>query len=1059
MRMRRNLFLGLASIVAIAAALTVLTYRNLSATNESLRNLYEIESDVQADLKILRANQSADRQDALAMMFDPDSLQQRGRLHALASRAAQTEACVERLLRRMQDFPRAYRRFQCVVDLRRSFVETRDQRLVPLILGGRQGEAKEIILGIQRQRSEQMSEAMDKLTNDVNAAFQERLSGMRRSTAGMLHLLVGLTGIGLTLSTAILFFIHKTLRTLEQAENGLKLRNAVLTVQQETSLDDIMVVDPSGAVTFYNRRHADLWDVAPETLGTQPFSEAIQPLLHKLADPGAFLRKIDHLSEDKGEESRDEIALNDGRVFDRYTAPLVGADHCHYGRIWYLRDITERKQAEKEISQNWRLLQSIIDTSTAVIYVKDREGRFLLINSRFEELFHVTRSWIVGRTDYDVFPADRAAAFRSFDQQVQATGRTLESEEVVPQDDGLHTYLSIKAPLYDEEGRLQGICGISTDISEWKRAEQEHLSHLRFLESLEKVDRAIREAESLDAMMTGVLDSALSIFGSDRAWLLYPCDPGADSFRVPMERTNSRYPGALIMGRELPVTAEVREAFEAALGECDPQVYDSRSGRSLPPEVSRHFQVRSQIMVALYPKRGKPWLFGMHQCSHPRIWEEQDATLFKEISRRIADGLSSLLFLREMQDSREKLRATLASMDDLVLALDQEGRVIDYFHPPDKPDPYASSAALLGKSLREALPPESAKPLEKAMAAVTRSGAVQQVEYPVALGEEERWFYAKASARKDAAGNFAGVTIVARDVSEIKLAQEGLRKLSQELEERVRQRTSQLEAANSELVQLAGRLETAYEAQRQETEERLKMMEELREKERMLIQQSHLAGMGELISSIAHHWRQPLNVLGLIVQEISFGQGTMPSDYLKEHSAKAMQVINALSKTINDFSYFFRSNEEKGFFSLKDVLVKATALLEVALREQHVRLELNIEDEDAVIEGYQRDYFQVLLNIMTNAKDACWERKVGEPRIVLRQYRENGHTVVTVADNAGGIPEAVMERIFEPYFTTKGPDKRAGIGLYMAKTVIEKSMNGSLTVRNTSDGAEFRIEV
>jgi len=119
-----------------------------------------------------------------------------------------------------------------------------------------------------------------------------------------------------------------------------------------------------------------------------------------------------------------------------------------------------------------QLLQSIVDASTAVVYVKDTEGRYVLINRRYEEIFHVTKEWIVGKTDYNIFPRSRAKAFRAFDRQVLAAGVPLQSEEVAPHDDGLHTYISIKAPLYDEDGRACAVCGISTDITERTRAEE-----------------------------------------------------------------------------------------------------------------------------------------------------------------------------------------------------------------------------------------------------------------------------------------------------------------------------------------------------------------------------------------------------------------------------------------------------------------------------------------------------------------------------------------------------------------------------------------------------------
>jgi PAS domain S-box-containing protein len=135
--------------------------------------------------------------------------------------------------------------------------------------------------------------------------------------------------------------------------------------------------------------------------------------------------------------------------------------------------VAERQRAESALRTSQELLQSIIDASSAVIYVKDLGGRYLLINQRFEVLFHVTMANVVGKTDYDLFPRELADAFRAFDGQVLAAGKTMEAEEVAPHDDGLHTYISIKCPLRDAAGKTYAVCGISTDITERKRVEEQ----------------------------------------------------------------------------------------------------------------------------------------------------------------------------------------------------------------------------------------------------------------------------------------------------------------------------------------------------------------------------------------------------------------------------------------------------------------------------------------------------------------------------------------------------------------------------------------------------------
>ena len=252
----------------------------------------------------------------------------------------------------------------------------------------------------------------------------------------------------------------------------------------------------------------------------------------------------------------------------------------------------------------------------------------------------------------------------------------------------------------------------------------------------------------------------------------------------------------------------------------------------------------------------------------------------------------------------------------------------------------------------------------------------------------------------------------------------------------------------------------AEKALKDEITERLRAVEELRKQERLLIRQARLAAMGEMIGNIAHQWRQPLNTLGLIVQELPryYERNLFSKDYLEASVTRAMQVINYMSKTIDGFRNFFGPDKEKEEFKASEVLARTVSIVEAAFNQLKLRIEVNA-DQDAVICGCPNEFSQVILNILMNAKDALMERNIKQPRVVVRLFRENERLVLTIADNAGGIEPQIMDKIFDPYFTTKGPDKGTGIGLFMSKTIIEKNMNGTLTVHNTEEGAEFRIEV
>jgi len=171
-----------------------------------------------------------------------------------------------------------------------------------------------------------------------------------------------------------------------------------------------------------------------------------------------------------------------------------------------------------------------------------------------------------------------------------------------------------------------------------------------------------------------------------------------------------------------------------------------------------------------------------------------------------------------------------------------------------------------------------------------------------------------------------------------------------------------------------------------------------------------------------------------------------------------MKLIQHMSRTIDDFRNFFRPDKEKAEFRLSEAVTGALALMEGSFRHHRITIEVFSLDDPAVI-GYRNEFAQVILNILSNAGDIFRERRIEDPRVTITIGCEGERAVVTVADNAGGIPDEIIEKVFDPYFTTKGPQSGTGLGLFMSKTIIEKNMNGALTVRNSGDGAEFRIEV
>jgi PAS domain S-box-containing protein len=231
------------------------------------------------------------------------------------------------------------------------------------------------------------------------------------------------------------------------------------------------------------------------------------------------------------------------------------------------------------------------------------------------------------------------------------------------------------------------------------------------------------------------------------------------------------------------------------------------------------------------------------------------------------------------------------------------------------------------------------------------------------------------------------------------------------------------------------------------------------EKEKLLIQQSKMAMMGEMISMIAHQWRQPLNALGIGVKdvELAFALGEIDNAYVRRFKEESMHIIQTMSKTIDDFRDFFKPTKSKEHFIVEIAVQQALYIMGPLIHSKQIKLYFNTNSESAVF-GYKNEFQQVIIILLSNAKDALECSNVEEPHIEI-DVDDNGcdKIAVTISDNAGGIPREILDRIFEPYFTTKEQGKGTGIGLYMAKEIIERQMGGKLAVQNSSEGAKFSI--
>ncbi|HFU74312.1 MAG TPA: HAMP domain-containing histidine kinase, partial [Helicobacteraceae bacterium] len=232
------------------------------------------------------------------------------------------------------------------------------------------------------------------------------------------------------------------------------------------------------------------------------------------------------------------------------------------------------------------------------------------------------------------------------------------------------------------------------------------------------------------------------------------------------------------------------------------------------------------------------------------------------------------------------------------------------------------------------------------------------------------------------------------------------------------------------------------------------------EKERMLIQQSKMAAMGDMISMIAHQWRQPLNQMSYVFMNIegAYEYKELTPEYLDGKIKEGTKLLEYMSHTIDDFRNFFRPDKARELISVDEVIEETIPLIEKSFEAHDISLQRH---HNSVTQRlmYRNELMQVLLNILKNAKDALIEKEVHPAMIHIKTAEDDTALHIEICDNAGGIASDVIDKIFEPYFTTKESNSGTGLGLYMSRTIIQEHFMGQLECYNEDGGACFKIVI
>ncbi len=536
---------------------------------------------------------------------------------------------------------------------------------------------------------------------------------------------------------------------------------------------------------------------------------------------------------------------------------------------------------------------------------------------------------------------------------------------------------------------------------------------IAILEALDRLNQIILHEEDLEVMLRRALESVLEIFDCDRAWLLYPCDPAAATWRVPMECTRPEYPGAHALGVESPTTEEMATGFQEALRTEGPIAFDMHTKKPIPKAIMWQYAVQSRIQMAIYPRNDKPWMFGLHQCSYARVWTDEEMSLFQQVGARLADGLNLYLLNQTLRASETRYRSVVEDLTEFVMRWHPSGRrtfVNEAF------------CRFLNQSAEALLGREAAGMIDAQIRAEIETWTARlAVRRPTFSIEQEL-------ARPDGAQVWIQWSI------------RGIFSESSMLRE----------------VQTVGR----------DVTEQRRTESQLRERETQLAHVSRLSTMGELVAGIAHEVNQPL----FSIQNFAQASGNLLEDenldrkLLKQWNRDIANSAQRAGKIIRRLAQFVRRQEPvREKVSIAEVVGESIDLMSFEIKRKQVMIEFAPAEMPLSVYVDRIQIQQVLVNLLQNAMEAMVEQVPPERRIILRIQPTDDEVEVVVRDFGPGLPggrDGALENgasLFAPFVSSKKAGM--GMGLAISNTIIQ-AHGGRLWATSASPrGAQFHFSL
>jgi PAS domain S-box-containing protein len=640
------------------------------------------------------------------------------------------------------------------------------------------------------------------------------------------------------------------------------------------------------------------------------------------------------------------------------------------------------------------------------IYITDNDGLICYINRSDKTIFGIAPSLLIGRKFTELpftmkgYEHNDSAVLLPFLISNSPQNILLASEDKT---EAIRCNLDIKDIIISEKDTKHYQITVTRQTARDEDVNKA-ITTIKFLEKLDKVNVILNRTDTyhdLKEMNDHVLQALLEIFSADRAWLLYPCDPNAKTWRVPAQSAVPEYPGVFEVDKELPVTEDNIFVFNNALNSPEPTIYDKNNISPESYEMASMFSIKSAICIALYPSKGKPWLLGLHQCATERIWSREERDMFMLVAERYAYSLNAFLLLDEINKSESQYRVLTETAQEIILSYTPAGSItylnnrgIEFF---------GTGEDYHGLNIFDYIPTEELELIKSRIN--TRMMGMQPsglIEMHLTNCKNELIPFEISSSAINTEDKITGIISVMRDITERKRTEHQL----------LRQNT-ELQIINEEL--------------------------------------------DRFVYSASHELRGPLSsMLGLV--ELLKTQENSPDEkttYLSmvEHSIQKLDVV---IRSIVDYSRNNRLTIKNEILDIEEIYL--SALDDVSYMNTDVAVEKKTEINNTIPFASDDVRIKTMLNILLSNAVKYRKSKI-TPLVSFSFSATPLFGTFIVEDNGEGIPLNKQARVFDMFYRYSNTSEGAGLGLYIAKQIINK-LDGSIDLHSEEGkGSRFTVKI